>query len=77
MPGVAEACVVGVPDELLGEAIEAFVVVAPGGDSAGALLRPLSPELALYKVPRRLHIGDGLPRGSSGKVQRSELVRSL
>ncbi len=40
--GVAEVCVAGVPDELLGEAVEAFVVVAPGADvSAAAHPRPL------------------------------------
>jgi acyl-CoA synthetase (AMP-forming)/AMP-acid ligase II len=36
LPGVAEACVVGVPDELLGEAIEAYVVPVPAARAGGA-----------------------------------------
>ena len=76
--GVAEVCVAGVPDELLGEAVEAFVVVTPGAEvSAETILGPCRDELALYKVPRGVHFRDALPKGAAGKVLRSELVHSL
>lgn len=76
--GVAEVCVAGVPDELLGEAVEAFVVVAPGADvSAKRILAHCREYLALYKVPRGVHFRDALPRSAAGKVVRSELVSSL
>ena len=76
--GVAEVCVAGVPDELLGEAVEAFVVVAPGADvSAERILAHCREYLALYKVPRGLHFRDVLPRNAAGKVLRSELVRTV
>jgi len=76
--GVAEVCVAGVPDELLGEAVEAFVVVAPGADvSAERILAHCREYLALYKVPRGVHFRDALPRSAAGKVLGSELVRTL
>jgi acyl-CoA synthetase (AMP-forming)/AMP-acid ligase II len=78
VPGVAEVCVAGVPDELLGEALEAFVVVAPGADvAAETILAHCREELALYKVPRGLHFREALPKSAAGKVQRSELVRTV
>lgn len=76
--GVAEVCVAGVPDALLGEAVEAFVVVAPGVDvPPDRILAHCHSELAAYKVPRGVHFRDALPRSAAGKVQRSELVRTL
>jgi acyl-CoA synthetase (AMP-forming)/AMP-acid ligase II len=76
--GVAEVCVVGVPDQLLGEAVEAFVVVAPGADaSAERILAHCREYLALYKVPRSVHFRDSLPKSAAGKVLRSELVRTV
>ena len=76
--GVAEVCVAGVPDELLGEAVEAFVVVAPGADvSPERILAHCREYLALYKVPRGVHFRDVLPCSAAGKVLRSELVRTV
>ncbi len=72
--GVAEVCVAGVPDELLGEAVEAFVVVAPGADvSAERILAHCREYLALYKVPRGVHFRDALPqeRRRQGPAQRA------
>jgi len=78
VPGVAEVCVAGVPDELLGEAVEAFVVVAPGAEvPAERILAHCRDTLALYKVPRGIHFRDSLPKSAAGKVVRSELVRSI
>jgi acyl-CoA synthetase (AMP-forming)/AMP-acid ligase II len=72
--GVQEACVVGVPDDLLGEALEAFVVPAPGAQLAAPdVQRHCRRELPLFKVPRAVHLTEGLPRNEAGKVLRQQL----
>ncbi|MGI5472677.1 FadD3 family acyl-CoA ligase [Streptomyces sp. CA-132043] len=77
-PGIAEAAVVGAPDERLGEVGVAFVVPDPAQ-------RPPAPEaltawarerLANFKVPRRFHLVPELPRNASGKVLKTELRRA-
>ena len=76
--GVADVCVVGVPDELLGEAAEAFVVLAPGAKVlAEHILAHCREYLAPYKVPRGVHFRDSLPRSAAGKVVRGDLVSTL
>ena len=78
VPGVAEVCVVGVADELLGEAVEAFVVAAPDADvSVERILAHCHTYLAAYKIPRGVHFRDALPKSAAGKVQRNELARTL
>ena len=73
-PEVAEAAVVGVPDDRLGEVPWAFVVPAPGGDVDPTTLERLCREhLAPYKVPVEFRAVDALPRNEVGKV----LARSL
>lgn len=69
---VAEACVVGAPDELAGEAVWAFVVLAAAVDDA-ALRRHCAEKLPAYKVPRRLVYLDELPKSPAGKLRRAEL----
>ncbi|MDX6284678.1 MAG: HIP---CoA ligase [Frankiales bacterium] len=73
-PGVAEAAVVGVPDERLGEVGRAFVVPKPGAsvhpDEVVAWCRD---QMANYKVPRAVVVVDVLPRNASGKVLKFEL----
>jgi acyl-CoA synthetase (AMP-forming)/AMP-acid ligase II len=74
--GVVEACVVGVPDELLGEAIEAFVVRAEGANlDEKTLLHHCRENLALFKIPRSVTFLDQLPKNSAGKIIKAELVK--
>jgi acyl-CoA synthetase (AMP-forming)/AMP-acid ligase II len=73
-PGIAQAAVVGVPDDRLGEVGVAFVVA-----TAGVQLDPeevvawARRSMANFKVPRRVEVLDALPLNASGKVLKFEL----
>jgi acyl-CoA synthetase (AMP-forming)/AMP-acid ligase II len=71
---VAEASVIGVDDEQYGQRLAAFVVLTPDASANTDTLKQYVREnLANYKVPREITILDELPRGSTGKILRSEL----
>ena len=77
-PAIHEVAVVGVPHPVLGEDIVACVVLRPGHDADGDTLREHTLEhLARYKVPRRWHFLDALPRNATGKVVKDELRKGL
>jgi len=70
-PGVAEALVVGVEDEVWGEVVGALLVPGPGGPLPDAqLVRHLGERLAAFKRPRRLRWVDELPLTPAGKPDR-------
>ena len=74
VPGVAEAAVVGVPDEKWGEVAVAVVVPDPEGFDEQALLEACRERLASYKCPRVVLVHeDPLPRNPSGKILKREL----
>jgi len=67
-PDVADAIVVGLPDELWGERVVAVVAPRPGGGPTLDALRAfLHGELASYKLPKQLVLVDRLERHPSGK----------
>jgi acyl-CoA synthetase (AMP-forming)/AMP-acid ligase II len=73
-PDVAEAAVVGVPDQRLGEVPVAFVRAGDGRTvRTDDLLLWCRQRLANFKVPRRVAVVDDLPRGAVGKVAKGQL----
>lgn len=73
-PAVAEAVVVGMPDETRGEEVTAFVTVRSGRTVTPAELIDFSrTQLAAYKRPRRIRMVRELPKSPTGKVLRREL----
>ena len=74
---VADAAVVGVPDERRNETIKAFVVPVPDSEgSAEGITEYCLPNLAAYKHPREVEFREELPRTTTGKVQKFELAES-
>ncbi len=73
-PEVAEAAAYGVPHPRLGEDVAAAVVLRPGSKVTPSELREfVSEQLATFKIPRRISIVEQLPKGLTGKVQRTHL----
>ena len=73
--GVLEAAVIGIPHDVLGEDVAAFVVPRPGAHlDADELRRFCAERLADYKVPRAVWFVAELPRNANGKVVKRELV---
>ncbi|MEX0852066.1 MAG: class I adenylate-forming enzyme family protein [Bauldia sp.] len=73
---VADAAVIGVPSQGLGEEVVAFVEQR-GPIDLGALVNHCRRELAPFKVPSRIEIVEALPRASSGKVVKARLRSML
>jgi fatty-acyl-CoA synthase len=71
--GIADAAVVGVPDERWGEVGVAFVV-AGGRISEEEVIDFVRGRLARFKAPKAVHFVDALPRSAMGKVSKEELL---
>jgi malonyl-CoA/methylmalonyl-CoA synthetase len=74
LPGIAESAVIGVPDADFGEAVTAVVVPKSGtSPSESEIIAALKAQIAGFKVPKRVHFVDALPRNTMGKVEKSVL----
>ncbi|MFI5681233.1 AMP-binding protein [Streptomyces cellulosae] len=73
-PAVAECSVIGAPDDVRGEVIEAYVVLRDGHDGSPELAAELQllvkTRYAAHAYPRTIHFIDTLPKTPSGKTQR-------
>jgi acetyl-CoA synthetase len=76
-PKVALAAVVGVPDLIRTEIVNAFVVLKGGGMASDALAREIQTfvkaRLAAHEYPRAIEFVDSLPMTATGKIKRGEL----
>jgi acyl-CoA synthetase (AMP-forming)/AMP-acid ligase II len=77
-PSVAEAAAVGVPDELYGEEVAAFVVLKEGKTAtADEIIAHCREHLADYKCPKTVRVVESLPKGPTGKVLKRELQKRM
>ncbi len=71
IPDVAECAVTGIPDEIMGEMIKAFVVLKTDASlSDKDILRYCKKNLPEYKIPRAVEFVSSLPKTTSGKIKR-------
>ncbi len=77
-PAVHEAAVVGIPDDVLGEAICALIVPVEGAIVTGQEVKDwCGVTLADYRIPDSVRFLDEFPRTGTGKIRRIELARML
>ena len=76
-PAVKEAAAVASPDELRGNVVKAFIVLAGGHEPSDDLVKDIQQfvrgRLSAYAYPRKVEFVDDLPKTLTGKIRRSEL----
>jgi len=75
-PDVAEAAVVGIPDDYRGQAAKAFVTLRPGAEplTLEALRGFLADRIGRHELPQALEIRQSLPKTAVGKLSRRDLT---
>ncbi|MFN2493525.1 MAG: class I adenylate-forming enzyme family protein [Pyrinomonadaceae bacterium] len=77
-PAIASAATIGVPDELYGEEVAAFVVLKEGREATEEEIAAFCGErLADYKCPKTVRIVKDIPKGHTGKLLKRELTRQF
>jgi acyl-CoA synthetase (AMP-forming)/AMP-acid ligase II len=72
--GVAEAAVIAIPDEILGNAIKAFIIPTNGSTlTEKDILKYCSENLESFAVPKHIAFIDSFPKTSSGKIDKKAL----
>jgi len=76
-PAIQSAAVIGIPDDLYGEEVAAFVVLKEGaGETSDEdLIGFCKTHLADYKCPKTIHFVEDIPKGPTGKLLKRELAR--
>ncbi len=72
-PDISEVAVIGVPDEITGEALCAFVALHRPGLDAPTIIQHCRERLTAYKVPKRIEFREQLPKSPIGKILRAQL----
>jgi len=76
-PAVREAAAIASPDELRGNVVKAFIVLAaghePSNDLAESIKTHVREHLSAYAYPRRIEFVDDLPKTLTGKIRRAQL----
>ncbi|KPL23279.1 MAG: AMP-dependent synthetase [Phycisphaerae bacterium SM1_79] len=74
MEGVAEVAVLGLPDEILGQAIKAYIVSAPDVElTEKQVLKYCSANMETFMVPKYIEFIDNLPKTPNGKIDKKQL----
>ncbi len=72
---MAEAAVIGIPHDSLGEEVGAAVALKKGAAATADELREyVKDRVAAYKYPRQVWLVDALPKGPTGKVQKRDIT---
>jgi len=76
LPGVHEVAVIGVDDEILGQAIKAFITLEPGVQLTDRdVIRHCLTRLESFMAPKYIEFVDALPKTDTGKIKKTGLAR--